>query len=95
MPWNACESGVMAWNRDNLAGMAFDAKTHDEVREAVAEGQWRLLYEMVPAMDGGQSYEMKCKICGEFGNIMASEFRHAQSCPVDIEERKSKQPGRK
>jgi hypothetical protein len=57
------------------------------VRKAVAEGRDDLLYMMVPADDGGQAYEMQCKICGEFGNIMASTFKHAQGCPVDAEEK--------
>ncbi|MGP0058367.1 MAG: hypothetical protein ACLPID_03655 [Beijerinckiaceae bacterium] len=70
--------------------MPFDREIHAMVQKAVAEGQWRLLYEMVPAMDGGQSYEMKCKICGEFGNIMASVFDHAQGCPVGLEEEKGR-----
>lgn len=39
-------------------------------------------------MDGGQSYEMKCRICGEFGNIMTGVFHHSQGCPVAIEENK-------
>lgn len=41
---------------------------------------------MVPADDGGQTYEMKCTICGEYGNILASRFRHADECPVEIDE---------
>jgi len=52
--------------------MFFDAEISEMVRKAVAEGRYDLLYVMVPAMDGGQTYEMKCKICGEFGNILAS-----------------------
>jgi hypothetical protein len=69
--------------------MVFDAETSEMVRKAVAEGRYDLLYVMVPAMDGGQTYEMKCKICGEFGNILANTFIHAQGCPVDIEEKRS------
>ena len=69
--------------------MFFDAEVLDMVRKALAEGRYDLLYVMVPADDGGQSYEMKCKICGEFGNILASKFNHAQGCPVDTEERRS------
>ena len=70
--------------------MAFDSDTHEMVRKAVAEGQWHLLYTMVPAMDGGQTYEIKCKICGEFDNILASTFHHADDCPVDIEEKNAR-----
>jgi len=62
--------------------MLFDAKILEMVRTAIAEGRYDLLYVMVPADDGGQSYEMKCKICGEFGNILASKFSHAEGCPV-------------
>jgi|SRR5258708_1249152 len=69
--------------------MFFDDKTLEMVRKAVAEGRHELLYVMVPALDGGQTYEMKCKICGEFGNILASTFSHAQGCPVDAEEKRS------
>ena len=68
--------------------MSFSTETSDMVAKAVAEGRWDLLYVMVPADDGGQTYEMKCKICGEFGNILASRFVHADMCPVEIEERK-------
>jgi hypothetical protein len=71
--------------------MFFDAEISEMVRKAVAEGRYDLLYVMVPAMDGGQTYEMKCKICGEFGNILASAFSHAEGCPVDIEEKRSSQ----
>jgi hypothetical protein len=70
-----------------VQAMAFDPETLEMVRKAVAEGRYDLLYVMVPAMDGGQTYEMKCKICGEFGNILASTFSHAEGCPVDREER--------
>ena len=59
----------------------------DMVSKAVADGRWNLLYVMVPADDGGQTYEMRCKICGESGNILASRFIHAQGCPVDIQEK--------
>ena len=75
--------------------MFIDAKTIEMVRRAVAEGQHDSLYVMVPADDGGQSYEMKCKICGEFGNILASRFSHAQGCPVVAEEKRSLQHGQK
>lgn len=66
----------------------FEAEVVEKVRKAVKERRWDLLYVMVPRDDGGQSYEMKCKICGEFGNILASGFVHAPKCPVDVEERK-------
>ena len=69
--------------------MLFDAKALEMVRKAVAEGRYDLLYVMVPADDGGQTYEMKCQICGEFDNILASKFSHAQGCPVDGEEKRS------
>ena len=69
--------------------MFFDAEILDMVRKAIAEGRYDLLYVMVPADDGGQTYEMKCKICGEFGNILAGKFSHAQGCPVDAEEKHS------
>jgi hypothetical protein len=68
--------------------MIFDAKTSQMVRKAVAEGRYDLLYVMVPTDDGGQTYEMKCKICGEFGNILANTFIHAQDCPVETEEKR-------
>jgi hypothetical protein len=67
--------------------MVFSSDVIEMVREAVAKQQWHLLYTMVPADDGGQTYEMKCKICGEFGNILASRFLHDADCPVDIEEK--------
>ena len=72
--------------------MAFDAKTIEMVREAIAKGRYDLLYVMVPADDGGQTYEMKCKICGEFGNILAARFIHAPDCPVEIAEERSRRP---
>jgi hypothetical protein len=68
--------------------MSFDAETVAMARKAVAEGRYDLLYVMVPADDGGQTYEMKCKICGEFGNILASRFVHAPDCPVPAEEQR-------
>ena len=68
--------------------MPFDTETSDMVQKAVAEGRYDLLYVMVPADDGGQTYEMKCKICGEFGSILASKLVHAQDCPVDIAEKR-------
>ena len=67
----------------------FDGATVEMVRKAIAEGRYDLLYVMVPAMYGGQSYEMRCKICSEFGNILASTFSHAEGCPVDTEEKHS------
>ncbi len=75
--------------------MLFDAKILEMVRTAIAEGRYDLLYVMVPADDGGQTYEMKCKICGEFGNILASKFSHAQGCPVDTEEKRLSQRAQK
>jgi hypothetical protein len=72
--------------------MAFDAKTIEMVREAVAQGRYDLLYVMVPADDGGETYEMKCKICGEFGNILAAGFTHVPECPVEIAEQLSRRP---
>jgi hypothetical protein len=60
--------------------MFCDAEVSEIVRKTLAEGRYDLLYVMVPAMDGGQSYEMKCKIFGEFGNILASTFTHAEGC---------------
>jgi hypothetical protein len=80
---------------DKVRAMFFDAATLEMVRKAVAEGRYDLLYVMVPAMDGGQTYEMKCKIYGEFGNIMASTFSHAEGCPVEIEEKRSSQRAQK
>ena len=71
--------------------MPFDPEIWDMVRKAVGEGRYDLLYVMVPADDGGETYEMKCKICGEFGNILAIRFVHADGCPVDIEEKRSTQ----
>jgi len=66
--------------------MPFDPETIAMVRKAVAGNQDQLLYTMVPAMDGGQTYEMKCKICGAFGNILARTFTHEKDCPVPLEE---------
>jgi hypothetical protein len=68
--------------------MIIDIKVSRMVRKAVAQGRYELLYKMVPADDGGQTYEMKCKICGELGNVLASKFEHAKRCPVDIEEKR-------
>lgn len=73
----------------------FGNKVSEMVRKAVTEERYDLLYEMVPADDGGQTYEMKCKICGELGNIMAGKFKHAQGCPVDNEEKRSRMQGKK
>ena len=66
----------------------FDSAIVEMVRRAVRERRWDLLYVMVPADDGGQSYEMKCKVCGEFGNILARKFVHDDACPVAAEENK-------
>jgi hypothetical protein len=46
---------------------------------------------MVPADDGGQTYEIQCKICGEFGNILAASFIHEPDCPVEIAEKHARQ----
>ena len=73
--------------------MSFDAEILEAVRKAVAEGRHDLLYEMVPADDGGQTYEMRCKICGASGNILASTFSHAAGCPVDGEEKRALRRG--
>lgn len=67
--------------------MTFDSSIIRKVREAVAQGQWHLLYVMVPADDGGQTFEMKCEVCKEFGNILARTFDHDPACPVAIEEK--------
>ena len=64
------------------------ASVVEMVRNATRDGQWHVLYVMVPADDGGQSCEMKCKICGEFGNILASKFVHNEGCPVATDEGK-------
>lgn len=66
----------------------------DMVRKAVAEGRYDLLYVMVAADDGGESYEMQCRICGEFGNILARTFKHAPDCPVNVEEKEFCERGR-
>jgi hypothetical protein len=44
-------------------------------------------YVMIPADDGGQSFEMRCTVCGESGNILASRFVHAQDCPINDEQK--------
>ena len=62
----------------------FSWATRRAVRRTIARGG--NFYEMVPAMDGGQTYEMTCKICGEYGNVMASGFDHARFCPVGVDE---------
>jgi hypothetical protein len=67
--------------------MGFSRDVRRKARKAVVDGQWSSLYAMVPAMDGGQTYEMKCMVCGAFGNIMARYFDHAPGCPVDIAEK--------
>lgn len=69
---------------DKVQTMFFDAATLEMVRKANAEERYDVLYVMVPADDGDQSYNsptlkvMKCKICGEFDNMMASKFSHAE-----------------
>jgi hypothetical protein len=70
-----------------MGGEVFDVATVEMVRKAFAAGMGDAFYIMVRADDGGQTYEMKCTLCGEFGNILASRFRHADGCPVEIEER--------
>ena len=69
--------------------MSFDRQTCEMVRKAVAERRDDLLYVMVSADDGGQTYEMQCRICNALGNVLASTFIHAMDCPVAIEEAKS------
>ncbi|MDE2182636.1 MAG: hypothetical protein KGJ78_06400 [Alphaproteobacteria bacterium] len=58
------------------------------VRKAVALGDYGQLYAIVPAMDGGQSNEMTCKICGGYGNVMGGPFLHEDGCPVALEEQR-------
>jgi hypothetical protein len=74
---------------DKVQVMLFDAETVEMVRKAVADRRYDLLYVMVPAIDGGQTYEMKCKICGEFGNILASKFQPRPRLPGREEKRSS------
>ena len=62
------------------------AETRKRVREAFRTGMDGHLYIMVPAQDGGQTYEMRCQVCGAFGNILASRFQHEDGCPVPAEE---------
>ena len=72
-----------------LPPMSFDIETSEMIRRAVAEGRDDLLYAMVSADDGGQTYEMKCQICHALGNVLSSgKFRHSQDCPVALEEEK-------
>ena len=68
--------------------MDYDAETIHRVRDAVAGQRYELIYRMMPVDDGGESYEMQCKICGELGNVLAKEFVHGENCPVPIEEAK-------
>jgi hypothetical protein len=70
-----------------MGGEVFDVATLETVRKAFAARRGDAFYIMVPADDGGQTYEMKCTVCGEFGNILASRFGHADGCPVEMEER--------
>ena len=65
----------------------FDDQVVEWVRNAVREQRWDLIYAMTPADDGGQSYEMKCLICGALGNILAAVFVHDDDCPVMKESR--------
>ena len=38
---------------------------------------------MLPTDDGGESYQMECEFCKEWGNVMQSApFRHAADCPA-------------
>ncbi len=53
------------------------------MRKAIREGRWDLIFAMVPAVDGGQSYEMKCSVCDWSGNILASKFTHKAGCLVE------------
>ena len=48
--------------------MDYDAETIHRVRDAVAGQRYELIYRMMPVDDGGESYEMQCKICGELGS---------------------------
>ena len=86
--------GRRPWDNVDISGMrspaarckmAFDNDIIKKVGTAVAAGQRHLLYVMVSADDGGQTFEMKCKICGEFGSILARSFDHGPGCPVAIE----------
>jgi hypothetical protein len=46
-------------------------------------------YRMLPADDGGQSYQMECKFCKEWGNIMQRDpFVHTADCPAGKLEKK-------
>ncbi len=65
---------------------AYDPETWSKVRRAIASGDYTQLWTMIPAMDGGQSYEMACKICGGYGNAMGGPFYHEDGCPVPVEE---------
>ena len=73
---------------------AYDRQTWAKVRRAVAIGDYTQLWVMVPAMDGGESYEMRCEICGGYGNVMGGPFYHRDGCPVPIEEAREHRRGR-
>jgi hypothetical protein len=43
---------------------------------------------MLPTDDGGQSYQMECVFCKEWGNIMSrNPFAHTADCPAGIREK--------
>jgi hypothetical protein len=45
-------------------------------------------YRMLPTDDGGQSYQMECVFCKEWGNIMSrNPFAHTADCPAGIREK--------
>jgi hypothetical protein len=68
--------------------MDYDAETIRKVRNAVTQQRHDLLYKMMPADDGGASYEIRCMICGERDNVLAKYFAHGDNCPVPTEEAK-------
>ena len=72
----------------------YDQQTWAKVRRAVAIGDYTQLWAMVPAMDGGQSNEMTCRICGGYGNVMGGPFYHEDGCPVPIEEARERRRSR-
>jgi hypothetical protein len=42
-------------------------------------------YRMLPTDDGGESYQMECKLCKAQGNILARKFIHEDNCPLKDE----------
>lgn len=40
---------------------------------------------MLPTDDGGESYQMECKLCKAQGNILARKFIHEDNCPLKDE----------